>query len=280
MKPLAYLMLLTLPALNAQQTPGAAPGRGVNFYSTEKEAALGAQMASEFQRQNRILDDAQVNAYLESAGGRLLKQLPDTGFTFHFAVFADSEKGIHEPRVLPGAYVYVPESLILAARDEAEFAGMLAHAIAHAADRDATRQASRGELLQLSMIPLLTMGGWTGYAAQQSAAMPVGFLQFQRAFESQADYRAVSMMAGAGWDPEALARYIEREQPSAGAQMAQVFSALPPAGERVAAIRKEIGALPLRDYAASPQFAAIQAEVSRLDAAPKPAPPALNPPQQ
>ena len=150
MKRRAYVALLALPILNAQQAPDVTAGRGV--------AALGAQLASEFQRLNRILDDARVNGYLESVGGRLVKQIPETGFAFHFAAYADNEEsGIHEPRVLPGGYIYVPESLILASRDEAEFAGMLAHAVAHAADRDATRQASRAELAQDSTIPL-TMG--------------------------------------------------------------------------------------------------------------------------
>jgi predicted Zn-dependent protease len=280
MKPLAYLMLLAVPALNAQQSPAGAAGRGVNFYSIEKEAALGAQLASEFQRQNKILDNDQVNGYLNSVGGRLLKQIPETGFTFRLAAFADSEKsGVHEPRVLPGAHIYVPESLILAVKNEAEFAGMLAHAIAHSANRDATRQASRAELVQIGTIPL-----WMSDAAAPSAGnrMPIGILQLQRGYEREADDRAAPMMAGAGWDPKALVGYIEREQPSAYTVTAAVFSALPPLEERIADLRKSIGNLAPRDYSTSAEFAAIQAEVRRLnsDQVPRTPSPTLAPPQE
>jgi predicted Zn-dependent protease len=75
------------------------------------------------------------------------------------------------------------------------------------------------------------------------------------------------MMAGAGWDPGALARYIECEQPAADSRkpgtMSRVFSPLPLRDERVAALRKAIGDLPPRDSKPSPEFAAIQAEVRR-----------------
>jgi predicted Zn-dependent protease len=161
MKWLPYLTPLIVPALGAQQNT-ANPASD----SVAKEATLGAQLAGNFERENQLLDNAQVNGYLKSVGERLLKQIPDTGFTFHFAAFVDSEKSAtHEPKVLPGAYIYVPESLILAASDEAEFAGMLAHAIAHAANRDATRQASRGMASRLLAAP--KGGGTLESLAQQ-----------------------------------------------------------------------------------------------------------------
>jgi predicted Zn-dependent protease len=288
MKSLLYLVLLALPALSAQETSGRAVGPGVNFYSIEKEAALGAQMAGDFQRQNQVLDDPQVNGYVRSVGERLVRQIPETGFTFHFAVFVDGEaSGLHEARVLPGGYIYVPESLILTARDEAEFAGMLAHAVAHAANRDATRLASRRNAANLATIPLTVSGGWTFESARQNAEIiPIALLSVQRAFELEADARAVPVMAGAGWDPGALARYIEREQPAADPRKpgttSRVFSTLPPRDERLAALKKAIDNLPPRDYAPSPEFAPIQAEVRGLKAAraPETAPPALNPPRK
>jgi predicted Zn-dependent protease len=276
MKSLTYLMLLALPALNAQQSPDSTASRGVNFYSIEQESALGAQMASEFQRQSQMLDNAQVNGYLTSVGDRLLKQIPETGFTFHFAAFVDKDtSGLHEARVLPGGYIYVPESLILSARDEAEFAGMLAHAVAHAASRHAARQASRGNAAALATIPLVAGGGWAEYDAQRNAreaisAISTSLIRSQREFELEADYRAVPMMAGAGWDPGALARYIEREQsvpdPRKPGTAPRVFAPLPPRDDRVAAIRQTAGNLPPRDYSTSPEFAAVQAEVRRLNA--------------
>lgn len=70
---------------------------------------------------------------------------------------------MHEPIAFPGGFIFVPARLILAAQDEDEFAGMLAHSIAHIAERHATRQATRSEITNMSTTPLIYMGGWTGY---------------------------------------------------------------------------------------------------------------------
>src|SRR5206468_770429 len=83
------------------------------------------------------LDNPEVQAYVEGIGRNLAAHLPDTSLTFTFAVLSDNHGGpTHEPISLPGGYIFVSSSLILAAQDEAEFAGMLAHAMIHVAARD------------------------------------------------------------------------------------------------------------------------------------------------
>ena len=79
--------------------------------------------------------------------------------------------------------------LILKADNEAELAGVMAHEIAHVAARHGTRQATRGAIVNYATIPLIFMGGWTGYGIRQGAglAIPLGFLTFSRGFESEAD---------------------------------------------------------------------------------------------
>src|ERR1039457_6235510 len=158
------------------------PGRGVNFYSIEKEKALGAQIAAEYRHQARVLDSPSINAYLDDLGQRLAAQAPATGFTYTFELADDDQTWIHEAAAFPGGPVFVPASLILAAADEDELAGMLAHAIAHIATRQETRQMTRGQMMNQSAIPLINMGGSSGYAIRQGAslAVPFGFLSFQR----------------------------------------------------------------------------------------------------
>ena len=96
-------LLLACAALNAQDQP---TGRGVNFYSLEKEAALGAQLAGEFHRKTTAIASAAVHDYVARLGARLIAQIPDTGFTFTFTVVAESmDSGIHEPLALPGGYI-------------------------------------------------------------------------------------------------------------------------------------------------------------------------------
>ena len=119
----------------AQRSP---PRR--NFYSIEKEKALGAQLAAEYRRQARVIDAPSVNAYLNELGQRLAAQAPATGFTYTFELVDDDQTWIHEAAAFPGGPVFVPASLILAAANEDELAAMLAHAIAHIATRQETRR--------------------------------------------------------------------------------------------------------------------------------------------
>jgi predicted Zn-dependent protease len=234
-------------------------GRGVNFYSIEKEAALGAEMAQDVRRSTTAIDSAKVQDYVERLGRQLAAQLPDTGSAFTFSVVADDLSGpTHEPPALPGGYIFVPAGLILAARDEAEFAGMLAHAMAHVAARHGTRQATRATIMGMADIPVIYMGGWSGRGGEPS--IPLGLLAFQRAFESEADRLAVITMARAGYDPEALVGYIRRVQPVESDRQ-DAFSPLPSRAARVASMEQTIRELPSRTYTASGGISILQEEV-------------------
>ena len=70
---------------------------------------------------------------------------------------------------LPGGFFFVNSGLILKADSEAELAGVMAHEIAHVAARHGTRQATRGQMVNIATIPLIFMGGWTGYGIRQAA---------------------------------------------------------------------------------------------------------------
>src|ERR1019366_7463018 len=181
-----FALLLACATLSAQ-TP--TPGRGVNFYSIEKEKALGAQIAAEYRHQARVLDSPSINAYLDDLGQRLAAQAPATGFTYTFELADDDQTWIHEAAAFPGGPVFVPASLILAAADEDELAAMLAHAIAHISTRQQTRQLTRGQIANQAAMPVVYMGGWSGYAIRQGEALPVpiAFRPFQRKNELESD---------------------------------------------------------------------------------------------
>lgn len=184
---------------------------------------------------------------------------------------------MHEPVALPGGYVFVPAALFLAAQDEAELAGMLAHAMEHIAERHETRQATRGQIINYANVPLVFMGNSTGCASD--AAIPLGFLKFQQDFERQADFLAVQAMARAGFDPNALVRYIERVQPatppSPGGSTA--LSALPARDLRIAVMMSGISTLPATRYTspANGEFEAAREEIRRFVPPPRPTPPSL-----
>jgi beta-barrel assembly-enhancing protease len=218
-----FVLVLSGLSLSAQNA---------NLYSRAKEAALGAEFAKQFQGIATPVDNPAALRYVEQIGARLAAQLPEPRFTYTFALInpvsgAGNGNAMQEPLALPGGYIFVPSSVLLAARDEAEFAGVLAHAMAHVADRDGTRQATRGTLSQLAGIPLIFLGGSARIGTPQgsSVVIPVAFVQFSNMYEQEADALAVKMASGAGYDPEGLLRYLNRESPG---------------GSRIAALRRAL----------------------------------------
>src|ERR1700676_267526 len=167
-------------------------GKGVNFYSIEKEIGLGKQMAQEVERQAKIVNDPVISEYVNRVGQNLVRN-SDAKVPFSIKVLDSEEVNAF---ALPGGFFFVNSGLILKADSEAELAGVMAHEIAHVAARHGTRQATRGEIANLATIPLIFMGGWTGYGIQQAASIlvPVGFLKFSRGFESEADMLGLEYM--------------------------------------------------------------------------------------
>jgi beta-barrel assembly-enhancing protease len=213
----------------------------VNFYSLEKEIALGKQLASEVERHAKIINDPVVAEYVNRVGQNLVRN-SDAKVPFTIKVIDSEEVNAF---ALPGGFFFVNSGLILKADNEAELAGVMAHEIGHVAARHGTRQATRGEIAQLGMIPLIFMGGWTGYGIYQAASVlvPVGFLKFSRAMESEADLLGLEYMYKAGYDPTAFVDFFEKietlEKRKPGT-VAKVFSTHPPTDSRIQAAQKNI----------------------------------------
>src|SRR6202790_572604 len=159
----------------------------VNFYSLEKEIALGKQLAQDVERQAKIINDPVIAEYVNRVGQNLVRN-SDAKVPFTIKV-VDSEDV--NAFALPGGFFFVYSGLILKADSEAELAGVMAHEIAHVAARHGTRQATRGEIANLATIPLIFAGGgWATYGIYQASRVlvPPGLLQFSRGFESEADF--------------------------------------------------------------------------------------------
>ena len=216
-------------------------GKGVNFYSLEKEIALGKQLAQEVEREAKIIDDPIIAEYVSRVGQNLVRN-SDAKVPFTIKVLDTEEVNAF---ALPGGFFFVNSGLILKADSESELAGVMAHEIAHVAARHGTRQATRGEIINIASIPLIFMGGWTGYAIRQGAglAIPMGFLTFSRGFEREADYLGLQYLYKTGYDPTSFVDFFEKiqslEKKKPGT-MAKVFSTHPMTDDRIKAAQDEI----------------------------------------
>ncbi|MGD1072065.1 MAG: M48 family metallopeptidase [Bryobacteraceae bacterium] len=210
-------------------------GKGVNFYSIEKEIALGKQMAQEVERQAKIVNDPVISEYVNRIGQNLVRN-SDAKVPFTIKVIDSEEINAF---ALPGGFFFVNTGILLNADNEAEMAGVMAHEIGHVAARHGTRQATRGEIAQIgSIVPLIAVGGLAGYGIYQAMglAVPLGFLRFSRAFESEADMLGLEYMYKAGYDPGAFVDFFEKVQSQEKRKpgtMSKLFSSHPPTDDRI-----------------------------------------------
>lgn len=218
-------------------------GKGLNFYSLEKEIALGKGLATDIERQAKIVDDPMVAEYVSRVGQNLVRN-SDAKVPFTIKV-VDSEDV--NAFALPGGFFYVNTGLIVAAESESELAGVMGHEIAHIAARHGTKQATKGTLANLATIPLMFTGfGWTSLAIRQGASIliPLAFLQFNQAQEREADVLGLQYMYKSGYDPTSFVDFFEklqsREKRKPGT-MSKIFSSHPPTSERVTDAQKNIG---------------------------------------
>lgn len=245
-------------------------GRGMgNWYSTESEIRMGRTYAAELEKSTKFITDPVVEEYVNRIGQNLVKN-SDAKVPFTIKVIDSDEVNA---MALPGGFFYVNSGLILTADDEAEMAGVMAHEIAHVAAHHAAREMTRMNYAQLGTIPLIFMGGWTGYEIYEAASIgiPVTFLEFSRNFEAQADFLGVQYMYRAGYDPEAFVTIfeklenLEKTKPNL---ISKAFSTHPQTADRIEATQKEIATIlpPRQEYlVTTSEFDDVKARLARIE---------------
>ena len=245
-------------------------GRGMgNWYSTDTEIKMGKMYASEIEKSTKFITDPVVTEYVNRIGQNIVKN-SDCKVPFTIKVIDSDEINA---MALPGGFFYVNSGLILNADEEAELAGVMAHETAHVCAHHAVREQTRMNYAQLGTIPLIFIGGWTGYGIYEAASIgvPITFMHFSREFEAQADYLGVQYMYRAGYDPQAFISFFEKiqalEKRKPGA-VAKVFADHPQTPDRILHSQEEIARiLPAKDEytVTTSEFEDVKGRLARIE---------------
>lgn len=194
-----------------------------NKYSPMDDVKIGREAAAQAERQLQVVRDPQLSEYLESVGQKLARSIPrefqHPEFRYYFKVVADRSINAF---ALPGGPMYVNTGAIMAARNEGELAGVMAHELSHVALRHGTAQATKAQKWQIGAIGAAIAGTiLAGPAAGELAGGGVGiyFKKYSREYETEADLLGARIMSNAGYDPRDLAnmfRTIEAQSGSTG----------------------------------------------------------------
>ncbi len=243
----------------------------IDFYSLEKESALGAQLAAQVGQQAKFIDDPLITEYVNRVGQNIVLH-SDAKVAFTIRVVDSDDVNAF---ALPGGYFFVNKGLLLAADNEAELAGVMAHEIAHVCARHGVENASKGTLLNYATIPLIFLGGGIGYAAQSAASIlvPVSFLKFSRNAEYEADLLGAQYMWASGYDPQALSDFfnkLEGKEKKKPGTFSRLFSTHPMNADRMARVNALVARFPDRDeyVVTTSEFDRVKARLISITAAP------------
>jgi predicted Zn-dependent protease len=246
-------------------------GRGMgNWYSTESEIKMGKGYSMELEKSTKFITDPVIDEYVNRVGQNIVKN-SDCKVPFTIKVIDSDEVNA---MALPGGFFYVNSGLILAADEEAELAGVMAHETAHVCAHHAAREQTRANYAQIgAMASMIFIPGWAGYGIYEASGLfiPLTFLKFSREFEAQADYLGVEYMYRAGYDPQAFVTFFEKiqnlEKRKPGA-VAKAFSSHPQTPDRISASQEEIAKiLPPRDeyVVTTSEFDDVKARLARIE---------------
>jgi hypothetical protein len=202
--------------------------------SQEKEMQIGRQLALEVEQQAKMVEDPLITEYVNRIGQNIVLH-SDAKIPFTIKVIDSDEVNAF---ALPGGYFFVNKGLILAADNEAELAGVMAHEIAHVAARHAMENAGKGTFLQYGLMAgILMTGGIAGAVLQNTAGLGqmLAFFHFSRGAEEEADRLGVQYLYAAGYDPTAMSTMFEKlasKSKKKPGTLSKLFSTHPQSVER------------------------------------------------
>ncbi len=247
-------------------------GAGPQLVSVRQEVEIGQQAQAQVRRDVPAVNDSTVNRYVDGVGARLVRQATGPKYPYSFDVANFREINAF---ALPGGPVWLHRGALSAAQNESQVAGVLAHEIAHIAQRHAASQMSKGLIANglLSLLGAVVGNDRGGQVAQIAGGLAAqGYmLKFSRDDEREADEVGAQIMKRAGWNPTGMVEFMQILRAQAGRDPGSVqtfLSSHPAPGERVTRLQstvKRLGAGGTRDSAA---FRNVKARLNRMAPAP------------
>jgi predicted Zn-dependent protease len=244
---------------------------GFQLVSVKDEIAIGRKAQQDVRQQVPALRDATVNRYIDSLGRRIASRADGPRYPYSFDV---ANRRDINAFALPGGPIWVHRGLIDAARTEAQLAGVIAHEVAHVANRHAAEQMTKGTIANvgLGLLGAFLGDGRGGQLAQLGAGFAANatMMKFSRDHEREADLKALRYMKSAGYDPRGMVEFLQVLRARQGSDPGSVrtfFSSHPAPAERVRRLQQEANRLAggRRDSAA---FHTVQTRLDRLPPAP------------
>jgi beta-barrel assembly-enhancing protease len=202
--------------------------------SQEKEVAMGRQIAMEIEQQTKLAEDPVITEYVNRVGQNIVLH-SDSKIPFTIKVINSDEINAF---ALPGGFFYVNTGLILAADNESELAGVMAHEIGHVAARHAVENNGKSTLLGYGLLAATILsGGIAGEVLYNTSGLIQGLigLKFSRTAEEEADRLGTQYMYAAGYDPTGMATMFEKitsKNKKKAGTLTKLFSSHPQTPER------------------------------------------------
>jgi len=218
---------------------------GEALLPVSEEVKLGNQLAAQVNQEEKILDNDQVQRYVDQVGQRIVKAAGKDAQGMKYSFTVIDEPNQVNAFALPGGHIYVYSGLIRAADSEAELASVLGHEVGHVTERHAAQ--ALGAQFGLQTLASLALGQNPGMIEQLAAGIAAqGYMsRHSRDAERESDSKGLQYMMKAGYDPAAMPVFFRKLQKMSGGDpnaFEQFFASHPAPGERATTISNAIKA--------------------------------------